>query len=376
MAISNFNMPFNVQNIQKMPIRNRPDRYAQSPLAERFRFKVSEGIHPAEYMAVYKYLPALQKDITTEDYIVIPKGRLVSAKTPYDYTVNPSGGLATPSGLGSIYNFTSAIDSTVQSVNIDDSYFGYDEYITNAIIPANGGTNFTSYYTSNDVSAGTLKFDGSAAAQDDTFLNPANRPIGAVYHDWYQDIRGKYLNYRMWPDGGHVVCDWFIEVPYVKTTAGGTTTPLGSGVTPKPTSATTADWAPGTATSKWHINKKFTYLTIDADSDEAYAGAFVKPDGIGNYDIESASTSANPTIQTVGKIISFDMRFPKSGLEDVQTYPGSNMPGTQTAGLPSFLFEFVVACQTLTGTVPTVEQVLDYVHRGYYGVARIQLLTA
>ncbi len=52
------------------------------------------------------------------------------------------------------------------------------------------------------------------------------------------------------------------------------------------------------------------------------------------------------------------------------------MPGTQTAGLPSFLFEFVVATEIAKGNTPTIESVLASVQAGNYGVARIQVLVS
>jgi len=366
MAVSNFNLPFNQQNIQQMPIRNRPDRYAQTALAERFRFEVSEGIRPAEYFGVYKYLPVLQKDITTEDYIVIPKGRIVSSLSTENLT--PVGGIKNPASSGTLYSFESNTTGSIVTRGIDTSYFGYDDYMSNLIIPANGGTQMTQYYSSNDVDAGTLDASGAYAAAGENFVSPVNYPVGVTFHDWYQDIRGKYLNYRMWPDGGHVLCDWYVEVPFVKTTAGANTVPLGSGVTPVPTVNSMVDMA-----AKYDINKKFTYLAIEVDSDTFTPGVWINSDILGNYNIEGVGSRS---VQTVGRLIGIDNRFPKAGMDDVQTYPGSDMPGTQTAGLPSFLFEFVKACQNLTGSAATVEDILNYVQAGYYGVARIQLSVA
>ena len=363
MAVSNFTLPFDLHNVQQMPIRNRPSKYAQSPLAERFRFEVSEGVRPAEYFAPFKYLPALQQDVTTEDYIVIPKGRIVSSVTTED--TQPSGGMIYPSGDGSIHTFRSQVDDSFKTASIDNSYFGYDDYITNLLVPANGGNLSSIYYTAADVAAYTTHISGGYANAGEEFYLPANYPVGVAFHDWYQDIRGKYLNYRMWPDGGHVLCDWYIEVPYVKTTVGGSSTPLGSGVTPVATNASYASWL-----ANFAVNKKFTYLEVNWDTDTFKPGVLVGPDLIGNYNIVG---TGDWTVQTIGRIVGIDNRFPKSGLADVQTYPGSRMPGTQTAGLPSFLFEFVVACQTLTGTVPTVEEVIGYVRAGFYGVVRIQL---
>ena len=363
MAVENFSLPFNVHNVHQMPIRNRPSRLAQTPLAERFRFEVSEGVRPAEYFAPFKYLPVLLQDTTTEDFIVIPKGRIVSSVTTED--AQPSGGMIYPSGDGTIDTFRSQIDDSFKTSDIDNSYFGYDEYVTNLLVPANGGTISTVYYTANDTTALTPHISGGYAGAGEEFYLPVNYPVGVVYHDWYQDIRGKYLNYRMWPDGGHVLCDWYVEVPYVKTTAGAQSSTLGSGVTPV---ATNGDYTSYLA--NYPVNKKFTYLEVNMDTDTFKPGVWINSDLVGNYNIEGVSTKS---IQTVGRLIGIDNRFPKSGLGDVQTYPGSRMPGTQTAGLPSFLYEFVVACQTLTGTVPTVEDVIGYVRAGFYGVARIQL---
>ncbi len=363
MAVTPFSTPYNLGNVQQHPIRNRPDRYAQSPLAERFRFEVSEGIRPAEYFQAFKYLPVMQKDVTTEDYIVIPKGRIVSSLSTEDPTA--SGGMVYPSGAGSIHTFRSQVDDAFNTNLIDGSYFGYDDYISNLLVPCNGGTVSQTFYTANDATAYTVALSGGYASAGYEFYLPANYPVGVAYHDWYQDIRGKYLNYKMWPDGGNVLCDWYVEVPFAKVATTGGAVPLGSGVTPKPTMNDYTSYL-----ANYNINKKFTYLLADVDTATFQPGVLISSDRIGNYDIQG---TGNKTVQTVGRLVGIDNRFPKAGMDDVQTYPGSRMPGTQTAGLPSFLYEFVVACQTLTGTVPTVEDVLGYVRAGFYGVARIQL---
>jgi len=368
MAITNYTLPFNIHNTQKMPIRNRPAKYAESNLAERAVFEVSEGQRPAEYLGVYRYLPVLQQDVTTKDFIVLPKGRIVAAVSSEDST--PSGAMVTPSGDGSVYTFTSAIDSTITSVGIDDSYFGYDEYINGLLVPCNGGTANTAsgvWYTANDVTAGTLLPAGTAATAGTAFALPANMPIGVVYHDWFQDIRGQYLNYAMWQDGGNILCDWFVQVPYVKVNAAGHT----------PVVTNTTSYV--SYLDKYSVNKKFTYLAVNNGTDIFRPGVFVYSDQIGNYKIQGGASAATQTknTQTVGRLLGIDNRFPKSGLEDVQTYPGSGMPGTQTAGLPKFLFDFVTAVMSLdSATAPSVETVYDLVRAGYFGVARIQLMVA
>lgn len=380
MAITNFGLPFNQHRAQKYDIRTRPARYAQSDLRS-WRFEQSEGVRPANYYAPYKYLPVQLYDTTTEDYVVIPKGRIVAALCTEDST--PVSGIVTPSATGYIDVGLSAseLSSTLLKAQIDDDFFGYDMNINGLLVPCNGGSICSGYYTSDDVTAETLASSGGYAQASGAFVLPANCPIGVVYHDWYQDIRGKWLNYRMHQDGGHVLCDWFVEVPYVIVDDNGDY----SGVNPV---YQTANYSNLTT---WRtVNKQFTYLAVNKnDSEVVRNGMFVKSDLIGNYAMQTEPTNASGftlynsqynelmTNQTVGKILGIDNRWPKGGLEDVQTYPRSGMPGTQTAGMPKFLYDFVYNCINIgTGTAPTVEGVYDAIRSGAFGIAKIQLIVS
>lgn len=389
MAISNFYLPFNQGTTWKQDTRNRPSKYAQSDL-RNWRFEQSEGIRPAEYYAPYRYLPVCFKDVTTEDYTVLLKGRIVSAIGSEDST--PVSGITYPSSSGEITianqgDYMGTGTGSKIDVNIDDSYFGYQEYIANLLVPCNGGTASSGYYTSADVAAGTRTAGGALAAASGAFNLPANAPIGVVFHDWYQDIRGESLNYRMHPDGGHVLCDWYVEVPYIKDA----NSLASSGCSPKYSNANYSN-----LTTYWTVNSQFTYLSVDGDSDTFRAGTFVKSDLLGNYELQGAYTFANAsgvtttldsafsrvkTNQTVGKILSIDNRMPKGGLEDVLTYPRSGMPGSQTAGMIKVLFDFAYYCLKAgpyggAGTAPTVEQVYNAIREGGFGLARIQLLVS
>lgn len=371
MAITNFGMPFNQHRAQKYNLRTRPAKYAQSELRS-WRFEQSEGIRPAAYYGVNKYLPVQLYDVTTEDYVVIPKGRVVAAMSTEDAT--PVSGIVYPSSSGSVNVGFEApeLGSTLLTAKIDDGYFGYDEHINGLLVPCNGGVIVTGYYTTYDVSAETMTITGTTAVASGALVLPANAPIGVAFHDWYQDIRGKWLNYRMHTDGGHVLTDWFVEVPYVKAGATNYT-----GVLPQ---YNNDDYA---QTLKYYdINSQYTYLNVAA-SDVFRNGVLVSSDLIGNYKIQWGANSLGvtasypKTAMTVGKIIQIDNRWPKSSLEDVQTYPRSGMPGTQTAGMPKFLFDFAYDCIRIgVGTAPTVEGVYDAIRAGVFGVVRIQLLVS
>jgi hypothetical protein len=383
MAIPNFYMPFNQGTTWKQDTRNRPSKYAQSDL-RNWRFEQSEGIRPAEYFAAYKFLPVCFKDITTEDYVVLLKGRIVSAIGHENAT--PLSGIVYPSSSGQITianqgDYMGTGTGAKINVNIDDSYFGYSEYISSLLVPCNGGTTSSGFYTADDVLAGTRTAGGARAAASGAFTLPANAPIGVVYHDWYQDIRGEWLNYRMHEDGGHVLCDWFVEVPYIKAINAG----LASGCSPRFTNATYSD-----LTAYWQVNNSFTYLSIE-QGETLQPGMFVQSDLIGNYMPQPApgltlsgsavaffnTTNMPKTNQTVGKVISMDCRMPKGGLEDVLTYPRSGMPGSQTAGMIKVLFDFAYEClKAGQGSAPTVEAVYNAIRSGAFGLARIQLLIA
>lgn len=384
MAVTNLGLPFNQHRTQKYDLRPRPSKYAMSDIRS-WRFEQSEGIRPAEYYAPYKYLPVQLQDVNTEDYVVIPKGRIVAALSTFDST--PLSGIVTPSATGYINIGKDApeLGSNLITAQIDDAYFGYDIHIAGLLVPCNGGAVMSGYYTTYDVTAETITVSGGYATASGAFVLPANAPVGVVFHDWYQDIRGKWLNYRMHSDGGHVLTDWYVEIPYVVVDGVGS---VYSGVDPQ---FTTANYA--NLNTWYEINKQYTYLTVE-QTDTLRNGMFVMSDLIGNYKLQAAASFAAgasglvggaavsaynniKTNQTVGKILAIDNRFPKDMLEDVQTYPRSGMPGTQTAGMPKFLFDFVYDCIRIgTGTAPTVEGVYDAIRGGSFGLVRIQLLVS
>lgn len=389
MTILNDRLSFNLGTVQRQDTRTRPSKYAQSNLRS-WRFEQSEGTRPAEYMGVYKSLPVAFQDTNTEDWVVIPKGRIVSALSMLSTT--PSG-IPAPQGsgyiaLGTSGDYMGTGAGSAITVSVDNSFFGYNEHVVNLLVPANGGSGtVTSYYSADDVTAGTrVPGTWAAATASGSVSFAANIPIGVAFHDIYQDIDGRWLNYRMHPDGQHILTDWYVEVPFVDSRSNGDA--LNFAI---PQNAVVNSWG------QWrNLNKQFTYLSFDSTATTSYTvapGALVCPDIQGNYVLQNKTTTMLAgaasaalavsgfvatqgivTSQTVGKLIALDSRFPKDDLEDVLTYPRSGMPGSQTGGMIKNLFDFVYYCLLIgNGTAPTIEAIYNGIRSGVFGLARIQL---
>ena len=367
---------FNTGNTLKQSLRVAPSKYDRSKL--RYNFEQSEGQRVAEVWYAHKFLPVQFRDTNTEDYVVIPKGKAVSALGVGEHIVNTAGGsLGWPHASGSIPVFQDRSASTVTTA-VDGTFWGYNETVNGLLVPANGGQDRVtadSYeYSSMDVAAGTYKSNSAlAVAGDDVtgLLASGNISIGAAMYDIYADIRGKNLNYGMWDKWG-IVQDWFVTVPFVReeATIAAFNTALALEATPDDNAVADA-------------LRDLTYMTIPSGY-VPRTGATIAPDVRGNYtlqdpfdtiaDVAGSTAAANPTVQTVGRLITLDSRFPKDMLQYVDTYEGSQMAGTDTAGLPYWLFIFVYKyILATTGTAPTLAEGVNYVKDGRFGMARFNL---
>lgn len=360
---------FTTGNTLKQSLRASPSRYDKSKL--RFNYEQSEGQRVSEVFYPHKFLPVQFQDTNTTDWVVIPKGKIVACLGLAEY-LTMAGGMPQPYASGTIPVFQNR-SNTVVTVNVDSSIWGYNESVTGLLIPANGGqarTTANSYeYQTNDVTAGTYKsVSALAAAGDDVSgaLISGNYPIGVAQYDIYQDIRGQKLNYQVW-DKSAILNDYYVTVPFIREGAS--------------TSYNTALSREETLDDSTVLDalRRFTFMTIPSGYN-GRAGAFVKADPRGNYTLQNPLSgnlglvSVNRTIQTVGSLITLDCRWPKDMLEYVDTYPDSQMAGTDTGGLPYWLFMFSYEyIKAKTGSAPTINTVVDSVRNGRIGMARINL---
>jgi len=68
-----------------------------------------------------------------------------------------------------------------------------------------------------------------------------------------------------------------------------------------------------------------------------------------------------------------DARYPKDQLQAVDTYPGSGLQGTETNGIPAFIYNFAVDALTGMSLGTSARHVKDMVKSGAIGAAYIQV---
>tara|TARA_Y100000034_G_scaffold129098_1_gene184941 strand:+ start:28152 stop:29525 length:1374 start_codon:yes stop_codon:yes gene_type:complete len=164
-----------------------PKKYRES--RGRQNISQSDGIRPAFPMMPYGSLPVGFEDKTTEDNVVIPKGRIVSALTAASDMGDGTDYYGVPKGiLGLMVPCNNAVARAIGA-----------QYESEAECVAGGGT----WNAGNDPKC--------------TLAIPANYPLGVVEHDVYQDIRGLNLNYDMRNKNWGILTSQLIKIPAVDT---------------------------------------------------------------------------------------------------------------------------------------------------------------
>ena len=270
-----------------------PTKFQLSP--GRPNISMSDGVRPAFPLMPYRHLPESFMDINTQDWVVIPKGRIVSAITSNDGDLGD--------GL---------------------EYFGVPKGIMGLIVPANGGAART--VTSPVLGAGDK-------------VIPANFPIGVAEHDVYQDMRGENLNYDMRSKNYGVLARQLIKLPSVDVGA------LDTFLDGTDLFCDTSEGAPvatglGVTHAYFAVEPKYSWLTIKEAAD-GVSGTMLKSDFYGNY---MPGTTAN---QVVGRLLGVDYRFNKDMLDTVQSVyeetASYRVSGTGTMGIPQFLYDYAYA---------------------------------
>lgn len=362
---------------KNVPLKRRLDKFDESRI--RPNIATSEGITSDRPFPPYPYLPVQFKDVTTEDWVVLQKGTIVSALT--NNTVDPVNNALTgayhvgdPDLSGQVY-LGLGVDGTMRSVYIDSTYWGYEEYIAGLLVPCNGGSASKLPYSSDDVNQ-TITVSGAYVttvnvAAGYTLPLAINKPIGITYQDVYQELEGRYMNYDLHNKSIYgIMYDKVIEIPYVMADKFGAV----EGALLDSKTFTVGDIATPDANNLYSDVWKKHAFAYFATAATAIPGSLLKSDLYGKFMAFTDESSGES--QVVGKVIVTDTRFPKGSLEFVDTFPESTVPGTDTGGLPYILYAFVYDLLVASGITPTRKQVLDVVHGGAVGMVTISLLVA
>lgn len=230
---------------------------------------------------------------------------------------------------------------------IEDA-FGPPLGIDSWIILCNGGNAATYTYTSLDEENETIKdMDGGVAADGDTVVFDANKPIGVAVEDYYQTkLPGQYLNYS-YTDKIAPLVDGLVEVPYYN--------------------GDLSDTGVITAANYKKLAKTFVFAYL-ASGTTYSNGALVKSDQYGKYLIDDSTTLT----QYVGKTMEYRKRGPLSENNTMSGYYETASTSDMTGGYPSYLFWFVYDTITYTdGSAPTIAEVATAIESGSFGLVRI-----
>ncbi len=259
----------------------------QYPFVQRTRpqFEISDTDRPAVGNAKRPalWLPVQFMDLELKDWVVIKKGTILA----------------------------------IHTVGANERY-----------IPCNGTTGtITDTYTVNDLTAGVKDQNGAIVVPAvSTCTRVASVwPVGVAPKDMYQDIKDRYLNYQLESNAQPLLCERVVELPYF---------------TYANTGATSAAEAITLMAQK---TQAVAYGSAANGSSDFVAGDHVKPDQNGNY---IKWETGDDIRLDIGQVLSVDVDFPKDNLEYVQTYPMSEMPGSETGGYPGHL-AFVGAAKAL-----------------------------
>lgn len=381
--------------IHELGLKRAPSKYDYS--RPRFGYFESDGMATGSYYP-NRALPVRFMDTTTERGITIPVGTIVSTK--YFFSDN-----SLPGAIGRLaeYGIDEGGQITLGRNWKDDTaivkdangFFGYQEELEGLITIANGGVSAQDYYSDIDVQLGMVNQGSNpttgaydlanqgdfVAAGDHAPTRIANKPAGIVIQDVWQDIRGRKLNYNQpTQEGVSVRRVARIKIPYVVDDQRWNMVP------------STALTAPPTSVGYAAVRDLFQFIVLPPEvllETNRLEGSLVRPDILGkfrlfDYDdliaqdpwVPGTSTDLMRRLeQKVGRFQMIDHRFPKSLIEYVDTYPGSQTAGTDTGGLTQELFVFLLSIYAAnnSGALPTRKQAVDLVRSGQFGYAYIQV---
>jgi len=308
--------------------------------------------------------------------VVIPKGTIVAVDSIWHYSKYSANGSndehgVTPSG---IVRLGTDVFGNAVNANVNDEAFGYGTTMNGGFVTiANGGAETKDLYRAVDVTEGIFKQDGTAAAASDEYTRAANIPAGIAVNNMFIDNKNKVYNFTTQIlELNSIETDYYVTFPYVNSAAYNKFTHSVSG----------GDQTNGAA----YAAVMYDFVYLYGNIDHFISGKYVKSDGNGKYIIQDADTTVDDakTVQTVGKALLWDNKFPKEKMDEVitfgqvtgdPTYAGLGVTGSDLNGIPVtlVLFAWKVMEAQNNGTAPTLGEIQTAIKAGNFGYVKINL---
>jgi len=182
---------FTAQTARRRPIKPMPDKYKESPI--RPNIEVSDGIRPAFPLIPLRYLDVKFKDIATEQWVVIPKGRIVSAVTVQNDVIGEPlmlgskvavVGESLGTGDGVAVNFSGTLANTpviAGSVKVTDGTETFSDDGAGNLTGSAGGSGTINYSTGAiSVTFNAAPANGAGITVDYQYKPQSNIYVGVV----------------------------------------------------------------------------------------------------------------------------------------------------------------------------------------------------
>lgn len=386
----------------------------------RIRMIVEQAVYTGHNAFVFKSLPVM-KVSDWQGFKVgycAPKGTIVSCITSATPVIATNEGIGNPARNDKFKEFVKVdengnikvdengnpILSAIVVTDIDGTAFGYDESVTTLMVPANGGKSAVYAYNHALEREVGSPIDSATKAIE----IPANIPYGVLVARMWQNTSGRFLNFED-TDLYSPIKDGRFWIPYVDTTkvdwfgtysadASTGVETIGAGYasvykeyqfailkSDKPANVGTVDCLPeaGSLLTSDIYGKFIQQYNRNVQVTEADPEA--EPPVEATYEDQSLTGVVN--VQTVGRIMTYDNRFPKHMNSTIQAYPGMKIMDYHTKGLPVDLYIFVESilnAETIENLISkgflaegstsvTAQDILNAVQSGAFGMIKVDL---
>lgn len=290
-----------------------------------------------------KCLPSLYVDGGTQAPVVMPAGNVVSIVPVGKSSLLPDGGTDV-TGIDSSGNIYTTIG--VDGNKYQKPYtFLYGADVVGLIVPCNGtAADVNISYSSVDADAGILTASGELPTASDVYTLKPRKPLGIALQRVFGDIRERYQQFTPVNSSVGVVLKGYLTVPFISIAADMSDIPTATAVNSFLKEV-----------GKYH---QFVYAlqehTLGSGDDLAVfaSGASVGVDQSGKFAIDDSYAQ-------FGKIVSLREQAVRDLDEVVDTFPGSKLQGTATAGLSSRMYDFGSKALALTAVSATPANVRD-----------------